>query len=63
MEGDAVVGPWGCGRVVGEGEDRVKGRNFGDGQENRAGGKVRRDHGDFVCEFRVAEETGQGLGG
>ena len=40
VEGDVVMRPWRCGRVVGEGEDGVEGWNFGDGEENRGGGKV-----------------------
>ena len=41
MEGDAVVRPWRCGRVIGEGEDGVHGRYIGDGREDRGGGNVR----------------------
>jgi hypothetical protein len=43
MEGDAVMGPWGCGRVIGKREDRVHGRYIGDGGEDRGSGNVWRD--------------------
>ena len=54
MKGYVGVRPWGCGRVIQEGEDGVHGWGVSDCGKKGGGWDVCRNEGDFSCGLDVS---------